>query len=69
MENTRMRAISSYNGRICAPVGCKTRAPAKRRIYEAGRPPNHYWIGSQVDLTSNPSSICVEGLVKDLNVP
>jgi hypothetical protein len=27
--------------RICAAVGCKTRAPAKRRIYGTGRPPNH----------------------------
>jgi hypothetical protein len=69
MENARTRATSSYIGRICAAVGCKTRAPAKRRIYGTGRPPNHYWIGSQVDLTSNPSSICVGRLVKDLRVP
>ena len=41
MENARMRATSSYIGRICAAVEYKTRAPAKRRIYEAGRPPNH----------------------------
>jgi hypothetical protein len=64
-----MRALSSYIRRIRAAVGCKTRAPAKRRIYEAGRPPNHYWIGSQVDLTSNPSSIYGGRLVKDLRVP
>jgi hypothetical protein len=53
----------------CAAVWQKTRAPAKRRIYETGRPPNHYWISSQVDWTSNPSSIRVGGLVKDLRVP
>jgi hypothetical protein len=64
-----MCAISSYIRRICAAVGCQTRAPAKRCIYEAGRPPNHYWIGSQVDLTSNLSSIYGGRLVKDLRVP
>ena len=41
IENARARATSSYMGRICAAVGYKTRAPAKRRIYGTGRPPNH----------------------------
>ena len=66
------RVTTSYKARLrarCAVVGRKTLAPAKRRIYETGRPPNHYWISSQVDWTSNPSSICVGELVKDLRVP
>jgi hypothetical protein len=40
----RARVTASYKARMRAQgaaVGRKTRAPAKRRIYEIGRPPNH----------------------------
>jgi hypothetical protein len=66
-----MRGTGTYNARIrarCAVVGAKTRAPAKRRIYGIGRPPNHLWISSQADLTLkselNPHGRLVKDLIK-----
>jgi hypothetical protein len=59
----------SRTGARCATVSAKSRAPAKRRIYESGRPPTHLWFSSQADLTLKSGLDPTGGLVKDLRMP
>jgi hypothetical protein len=47
----------------------KTVHPSKRRIYDIGRPPTHFWFSFQVDLTSKSRLNPAGWLVKDLRVP
>jgi hypothetical protein len=47
----------------------KKRAPEKRRIYESGRPPTHFWFSSQADLTLKSGLDSTGWLVKDLEMP
>jgi hypothetical protein len=44
-------------------------APEKRRIYESGRPPTHFWFSFQVDLTLKSGLDLTGWLVKDLEMP
>jgi hypothetical protein len=53
----------------CATVVAKSRAPEKRRIYESGRPPTHFWFSFQVDLTLKSGLDSTGWLVKDLEMP
>jgi hypothetical protein len=76
---------SEYKGSACTCASRKcrksTHAPdarlwmqndahtSKRRIYDSGRPPTHFWFRSKVDLTPKSELNLSGGLVKDLKGP
>ena len=67
-----MRETETQDSRTCAQcmtVVTKIRAPEKRRIYESGRPPTHFWFSFQVDLTLKSGLDSTGWLVKDLKIP
>jgi hypothetical protein len=53
----------------CATVIAKIYTPEKRRIYESGRPPTHFWFSAQADLTLKSGMDSTGWLVKDLEMP
>jgi hypothetical protein len=53
----------------CATVVTKSHAPEKRRIYESGWSPTHFWFNFQVDLTLKSRLDSTGWLVKDIEMP
>jgi hypothetical protein len=67
-----MRETKAQNSHTCArctTVITKSRSPEKRRIYESGWPPTHFWFSSQDDLTLKSGLDSTGWLVKDLEMP
>jgi hypothetical protein len=67
--HARNRTQKSCTCARCATVIAKSHAPEKRRIYESGRPPTHFWFSSQADLTLKSGLDSTGWLVKDLEMP
>jgi hypothetical protein len=67
MHETKMQ--DSHTCARCATVVAKSHAPEKRRIYESGRPPTHFWFSFQADLTLKSGLDSTGWLVKDLEMP
>jgi hypothetical protein len=67
-----MRKTETHNSRTCArcaTVVSKSHTPEKRRIYESGQPPTHFWFSFQADLTLKFRLDLTGWLVKDLEMP